>query len=145
MDFNCFSSLTLLQAPRPASQTAQENLYKNKHSTRTKNCVFLVRFLVFWFPAARDRTKSQNTTPEPPSEASRDPPGTLKSINFAPLRGPGVQPTICFGSPGRPQAPFGALLAATLGPHGAQKRPGSFEELIWCSPGTFGEHFWLHF
>ena len=105
-----------------------------------KNFVFWAVSLFFWFPAPCDRTKSQNTTPEPPSEASGDPPGTLKSINFAPLRGSGVQPTICFGSPGRPQAPFGALLAATSGPPGAQKRPGSLQEFILWSPGPFGEH-----
>ena len=35
------------------------------------------------------------------------------------------------------------LLAPTLGPHGAQKRPGGLQALIWCPPGPFGEHFLL--
>ena len=35
-----------------------------------------------------------------------------------------------------------ALLAATLGPHGAQRRPGGLEALIGCPPGPLGEHFW---
>ena len=34
-----------------------------------------------------------------------------------------------------------ALLAATLGPHGAQRRPGGLQALVGCPPGTLGEHF----
>ena len=101
-------------------------------------------FYVFLVPRAARPKKYQKYHPRASPEPSGDPPGSLKSINFAPRGGPGVQPIICFGSPGRPQAPFGALLAATLGPHGAQKRPGSLQELIWCSPGTFWEHCWFH-
>ena len=72
----------------------------------------------------------------PPPEPSGDPPRSLKSINFSPLGGPGVQPIICLGPPGRPQEPFGALLAPTLGPHGAQKCPGGLQALIFDPPGA---------
>ena len=34
-----------------------------------------------------------------------------------------------------------ALLAATLGPHGAQRRPRGLQDLIGCPPGPLGEHF----
>ena len=33
-----------------------------------------------------------------------------------------------------------ALLAATLGPHGAQRRRGGLQALVGCPSGTLGEH-----
>ena len=53
---------------------------------------------------------------------------------FSPLEAPQPRTTIFLGPPGRPQEPFGALLAPTLGPHGAQNCPGG--TLIFDPPGT---------
>ena len=90
--------------------------------------------------------KSPKIPPRSPPRALRGPPpGTLKSINFSPLGGPGVQPIICFGSPGRPQEPFGALLAPTLGPHGARKRPGGLQAFIFDPPGPPWGAFFFDF
>ena len=49
---------------------------------------------------------------------------------------------LALGSPpARHQERFEALLAATLGPHGVQRRPGGLRALIWCSPAPLREQF----
>ena len=101
-------------------------------------------------PRAARPKNDQKYHPRATPEPSGDPPGSLKSINFAPRGGPGLQPIICFGSPGRPQEPFGAFLAAAWGPHGARKRPGGLQAFIFDPPGPpwgaffFDVHLFSH-
>ena len=72
----------------------------------------------------------------------RRPPGPVPrwSEIFAP---PGSSKTMFF-SLGPPQ-PLGLVPARALDAHGAQKRPGSLQALIWCPLGPFGGIFSLMF
>ena len=130
--FHVFSRSALPPAPRQQSKITHENI-------PPKSFQKMIKFIFFF------RRVAETTPKIPPRSPPQSPPGTLKSINFSPLGGPGAQPTICFAPPGRPQEPFGVLLAPTLGPHGAQKRPGGLQALISCPPGPFWEHFLLIF
>ena len=136
-----FSRLRVCAGAAAKAKKKQKNTCKinfKKHST-------VVDFSYF-FRAGKPCIKNPlKMTSHSPSGTLRDPPGTLKSINFSPLGGPGAHPIICFALPGRPQEPFGALLAPTLGPHGAQKCPGGLQALIFDPPGTPWGPFFFDF
>ena len=144
MIFHVFSRSTLPPGPAIRKPNSARKLTKSKHATSKKNHVFLY-FLCFLVPRAARPKKDQKYHPSASPEPSGDPPGSLKSINFAPRGGPGVQPIICFGSPGRPQEPFGAFLAAAWGPHGARKRPGGLQAFIFDPPGPPWGAFFFDF
>ena len=68
----------------------------------------------------------------------------MKSINFSRQDAPGAGPMFFFASgppPGSHQERFEALWVAPLGSHGAQRRSGSLQALIWSPPGPCGEAF----
>ena len=92
-------------------------------------------FSLFFGSPRRVTEKSPKIPPRSPPRALRGPPRDPEIDQLFASGGPGVQPIICFGSPGRPQEPFGALLAPTLGPHGARKRPGGLQAFIFDPPG----------
>ena len=107
-------------------KTPKENGKKTNNHQKTKN----VRV-----PAPASKKSTKNDLPEAP----RDPPGGPRRARRgqeAP-RGKSRSEAVLEG-PGPP-------LAATLGPHGAQRRPGGLQALIWCPPGPLGKHCWLHF
>ena len=107
-------------------------------------CFFLL-FCCFWVSHAAWPKKTPKLLPGALPRASGELPGTLKSINFSSLGGPGAHPMNFLGPPGRHQERFGAHLAPTLGPHGAQKRPGGLQALIFDPPGTIFHLFLMIF
>ena len=130
---------------REKEATQLKSTSKNKQSTSTKIVFFLVLDRCFFLPHAARAKKLQKYLPGALPRASGELPGTLKSINFSPLGGPGAQPMIFLGPPGRHQEPFGALLAPTLGPHGSQKCPGGLQAFIFDPPGALRGAFLLNF
>ena len=118
---------------------------KSKHAVIKKIHIFFIVCYVFLVSRAARLKRNQKYHPRGSPETSGDSPGSLKSINFAPRGGPGVQPIICFGSPGRPQESFGALLVAAWGPHGTRKRSGGPQAFIFDPPGSPWGAFFFDF
>ena len=69
-----------------------------------------------------------------PEKTQRDSPEASRGeiCLCAPL---GPTKSICLAPPDRHQKRFRALLAPTLGPHGARKRPGGLQAFIFDPPG----------
>ena len=94
----------------------------------------------------RDAKKSSNLASGSPSGSPWGGPGRPGEAEQWPQERPKTAPRgaqqFFFASgtpPGRHQERSEALLAPTLGRHGAQKRPRGLRALIWCPSGPLGE------
>ena len=118
------------RAPRQAEN--QRHDVQKHHPKKLENAS---NFILFWSPGALPETKPQKCSPAGSPGGSGALLAPLPEAEIDQLsapRGPQEAPHELFRPPG--QERFEALPAATLGPHGAQKLPGSLRTLILDPP-----------
>ena len=137
MDFAIFQlPLSRRRAPRQAEN--QRHHVQKHHQTKLENAS---NFILCWSPGALPETKPQKCSPAGSPGGSGALLARLLEAEIDQLsapRGPQEAPhefLLASGPPpGRRQERFEALPAATLGPHGVQKLPGSLRTLILDPP-----------
>ena len=125
-----FFNFRLRAGERQASRTPTPPRPKTP-PTKVRNRITFHTFLV---PGGAPRNEASKMLSGRLSGRLRGAPGKLKSINFPPQEGPRIIFWASGPPPGRRQERFEALPAATLGPHGAQKLPGSLRTFILDPP-----------
>ena len=137
MEFCNFST----SAFAPACAEASGKPTPPRPKTPPQNVRKYINYYIFWSPGALPETKPQKCSPAGSPGGSGALLAPLPEAEIDQLcvpRGPQEAPHEFFSAsgppPGRRQERFEALPAATLGPHGAQKLPGSLRTLILDPP-----------